>query len=167
LPLLSGSDTLEHYTLFTRGIVMGLDKKAARQGDKVKVHYRGRLEDGFEFDTSIGRDPLVFVIGENDVIPGFEEAAIGMSSGDMKTVSIAAESAYGPYNDELVVEMPREYIPEDIVPEVGVLLKLIDNDGQEIPVRVTDIDDDTITLDANHPLAGKILIFDIELLEIL
>jgi peptidylprolyl isomerase len=146
---------------------MSPDKKTAQQGDKVKVHYKGRLEDGLEFDTSVGRDPLIFVIGENDVIQGFEEAAVGMSAGEIKTVSIAPESGYGPFNDELVVEMPREYIPEDIVPEIGMMLKVVDNDGNEIPVRVTEIEDDAITLDANHPLAGKTLIFDIELLEIL
>jgi peptidylprolyl isomerase len=146
---------------------MSPDKKTAQQGDKVKVHYKGRLEDGFEFDTSVDKEPLIFIIGANEVIQGFEDAALGMASGEMKTVSIVPESAYGPYNDELVVDMPREYIPEDIIPEIGMLLKIVDNDGQEIPVRVTDVDDDTITLDANHPLAGKTLIFDIELLEIL
>lgn len=146
---------------------MSSDKSRAQQGDKVKVHYRGRLEDGFEFDTSVGHDPLIFVIGDNEVIQGFEEAAVGMSSGEMKTVTIAPESAYGPYNDELLVDMPREYIPEDIVPEIGMMLKVVDNEGHEIPVRVTEVGDDAITLDANHPLAGKTLIFDIELLEIL
>lgn len=146
---------------------MTLDKKAAQQGDRVKVHYRGRLEDGFEFDTSVGRDPLVFVIGESEVIPGFEEAAVGMVAGEMKTVSIVPESGYGPYNDELLVEMPREYVPQDIVPEVGMMLRVVDQNGQEIPVRVTEIHDEAITLDANHPLAGKTLVFDIELLEIL
>ena len=146
---------------------MSSDKRTAQQGDKVKVHYKGRLEDGFEFDTSIGHDPLTFVIGQNDVIQGFEEAAVGMGTGDIKTVSIAPESAYGPFNDELVVDMPREYIPEDINPEIGMMLKVVDNDGHEIPVRVTEVGEDTVTLDANHPLAGKTLIFDIELLEIM
>ena len=131
---------------------MSPDKKTAQQGDKVKVHYKGRLEDGFEFDTSVDKEPLIFIIGASEVIQGFEDAALGMASGEMKTVSIAPESAYGPYNDELVVDMPREYIPEDIIPEIGMLLKIVDNEGQEIPVRVTDVDDDTITLDANHPL---------------
>lgn len=146
---------------------MSEDNKTAQQGDKVKVHYKGRLEDGFEFDTSLDREPLVFVIGACEVIQGFEDAAVGMASGEIKTVSIAPESAYGAYNDELVVDMPRQYMPEDIIPEIGMLLKIVDHDGHEIPVRVTDVDDDTITLDANHPLAGKILVFDIELLEIL
>jgi len=146
---------------------MSSDIRTAREGDKVKVHYTGRLEDGSEFDTSIGNEPLVFTIGGNEVIPGFEGAALGMKTGEIKSVAIAPESAYGPYNDELVVDMPREYIPEDIVPELGMMLKIVDNDGNEIPVRITVIEETSITLDANHPLAGKTLIFDIELLEIM
>lgn len=138
----------------------------ARQGDKVKVHYRGRLEDGSEFDTSVGSDPLVFMIGSGEVIPGFEEAATGMAIGEMKTFSIAPEQAYGPHRDELVVEMPAECFPEDIVPEPGMQLKLVDENGDEIPVIVIDVDEESVTLDANHPLAGKVLTFDIEMLEI-
>ena len=143
------------------------DIRTAREGDKVRVHYTGRLEDGSEFDTSIGNEPFVFTIGESEVIPGFEGAALGMKTGEVRSVTIAPESAYGSYNDELVVDMPREYIPEDIVPELGMMLKIVDNDGNEIPVRITVIEDNSITLDANHPLAGKTLVFDIELLEIL
>jgi peptidylprolyl isomerase len=146
---------------------MSSDIRTAREGDMVKVHYTGRLEDGSEFDTSIGNEPLVFTIGGNEVIPGFEGAALGMTTGELKSVTIAPESAYGPYNDELVVDMPREYIPEDIVPEIGMMLKIVDNDGNEIPVRITVIEENSITLDANHPLAGKTLVFDIELLEII
>jgi FKBP-type peptidyl-prolyl cis-trans isomerase 2 len=146
---------------------MSSDIRTAREGDKVKVHYTGRLEDGSEFDTSVGNEPLVFTIGGNEVIPGFEGAALGMKTGEIKSVTVAPESAYGPYNDELVVDMPREYIPEDIVPEIGMMLKIVDNDGNEIPVRITVIEENSITLDANHPLAGKTLVFDIKLLEIM
>jgi peptidylprolyl isomerase len=144
-----------------------LIKNTAGQGDKVKVHYRGRLEDGFEFDSSIGGEPLVFVIGSGEVIPGFEDAATGMAVGELKTFTIAPENAYGPRRDELVVNMPRQYFPEDIVPEAGMQLKLVDENGEEIPVIVLDVGEDSVILDANHPLAGQALTFDIELLEIL
>jgi len=141
--------------------------RTARQGDKVKVHYRGRLEDGFEFDTSVGREPLVFIIGSGDVIPGFEDGTTGMSVGEIKTITIEPDQAYGEHRDELLVEMPWEYFPEDIVPEVGMQLKLVDESGEEIPVTVVNVDEEAVTLDANHPLAGHRLTFDIELLEIM
>ena len=143
-----------------------LTKKTAQLGDTVKVHYRGRLDDGFEFDTSIGGEPLIFSIGTGEVIQGFEEAATGMAVGELKTFTVAPEHAYGPHRKELVVEMPMEYFPEDIVPEAGMQLKLVDENGEEIPVVVIDVDDEIVTLDANHPLAGKALTFDIEVLEI-
>jgi FKBP-type peptidyl-prolyl cis-trans isomerase 2 len=138
----------------------------AQQGDTVKVHYRGRLEDGFEFDTSVGGEPLVFTVGSGEVIQGFEEAATGMAVGELKTFTIAPEQGYGPYKDDLVVEMPAGSFPEDIVPEVGMTLKLVDENGDEIPVIVVGVNEETVTLDANHPLAGKALTFDIELLGI-
>ena len=144
-----------------------LIKNTAGAGDKVKVHYRGRLEDGFEFDSSMGGEPLVFVIGAGEVIPGFEDAATGMAVGELKTFTIAPENAYGPHRDELVVDMPRQYFPEDIVPEAGMQLKLVDENGEEIPVIVLDVGEESVTMDANHPLAGQALTFDIELLEIL
>ncbi|MGC9324381.1 MAG: FKBP-type peptidyl-prolyl cis-trans isomerase [Desulfomonilia bacterium] len=141
-------------------------ERTIKPGDTIKVHYTGRLEDGKEFDTSVGRSPLVFTIGANEVIQGFEDATIGMSVGEMKTISIEPSNAYGVYNEDLVIDMPVEYFPEDIVAEIGMLLKIIDHDGHEVPVVVTDILDDSIRLDANHPLAGKTLIFDIEILDI-
>ncbi|HPC47840.1 MAG TPA: FKBP-type peptidyl-prolyl cis-trans isomerase [Deltaproteobacteria bacterium] len=141
--------------------------RTAQQGDKIKVHYRGRLEDGFEFDSSVGREPLVFVIGSGEVIPGFEEGARGMSVGELKTVTVEPDQAYGPHREELLVEMPWEYFPEDIVPEKGMHLKLVDESGDEIPVVVVEVDEEAVTLDANHPLAGHTLTFDIELLDIL
>jgi len=143
-----------------------LINKTAQQGDTVKVHYRGRLEDGFEFDTSVGGEPLVFMIGSGEVIQGFEEAATGMAVGELKTFTIAPEQGYGAYKDELVVEMPADSFPEDIVPEVGMTLKLVDENGEEIPVVVIEVNEETVTLDANHPLAGKELTFDIEVLGI-
>ncbi|HVN72097.1 MAG TPA: peptidylprolyl isomerase [Desulfomonilia bacterium] len=143
-----------------------LINRTAQMGDTVKVHYRGRLDDGFEFDTSIGGDPLVFKIGSGEVIQGFEEAASGMAVGELKTFTVAPENAYGPHRDDLVVEMPMEYIPKDIVPEAGMQLKLVDENGDEIPVIVIDVDNEIVTLDANHPLAGKALTFDIEILDI-
>jgi len=143
-----------------------LINKTAQQGDTVKVHYRGRLEDGFEFDTSVGGDPLVFTIGSGEVIQGFEEAATGMAVGEMKTFTIDPQNAYGPHRDELVVEMPLGSFPDDIVPEAGMQLKLVDENGEVIPVVVLDVDEESVTLDANHPLAGKALTFDIEVLDI-
>lgn len=143
-----------------------LINKTAQQGDTVKVHYRGRLEDGFEFDTSVGGEPLVFIIGSGEVIQGFEEAATGMSVGELKTFTIAPDQGYGAYKDELVVEMPADSFPEDIVPEAGMTLKLVDENGDEIPVIVVEVNEKTVTLDANHPLAGKELTFDIEVLDI-
>jgi FKBP-type peptidyl-prolyl cis-trans isomerase 2 len=143
-----------------------LINKTAQQGDTVKVHYRGRLEDGFEFDTSVGGEPLVFIIGSGEVIQGFEEAATGMSVGELKTFTVAPDQGYGAYKDELVVEMPADSFPEDIVPEAGMTLKLVDENGDEIPVVVVEVNEKTVTLDANHPLAGKELTFDIEVLDI-
>lgn len=144
-----------------------LINRTAQQGDRVKVHYQGMLDDGFEFDSSVGGEPLVFVIGSGDVIPGFEGGAQGMAVGELRTVTIGPDEGYGPHRQELVVDMPWEYFPEDIVPEVGMQLKLVDESGDEVPVVVVDVDDETVTLDANHPLAGKTLTFRIELLEIL
>ncbi len=137
-----------------------------KNGDTVKVHYTGRFEDGMVFDSSVGGDPLEFKLGGNEVIPGFEEAAVGMNIGDKKTVSIKPEEAYGPYNDNLVVEMPKEHFPEDISPELGMRLIIVDNNGEELPVVVSEIQDESVRLDANHPLAGKTLVFDIELVEV-
>ncbi|HNQ86561.1 MAG TPA: peptidylprolyl isomerase [Deltaproteobacteria bacterium] len=144
-----------------------LINKTAQEGDRVKVHYRGRLEDGFEFDTSVGGEPLVFVIGSGEVIPGFEGGARGMSVGELKTVTVEPGEGYGQHRQELVVEMPLESFPEDIVPEVGMQLKLVDENGEEVPVLVVNVDEETVTLDANHPLAGMTLTFEIELLEII
>jgi peptidylprolyl isomerase len=138
----------------------------AQRGDKVKVHYTGRFEDGTIFDSSEGQAPLEFTIGEGQVIPGFENAVIGMNPGDKKTEKIPADQAYGDHSDDMIVTVDRDQIPLDIMPEVGQQLQLHNPSGQAIPVIVTDVSDSSITLDANHPLAGQDLTFDIELVSI-
>ena len=138
----------------------------AKDGDTVKVHYTGKLEDGTVFDTSIERDPLQFTIGEGQLIPGFEQAVVGMSPGESKTVEIPADEAYGPYREELVMVVDRDQLPEDLQPEVGQQLQIRQPDGQTILVKVIDVSESSVTLDANHPLAGKDLTFDIELVEV-
>ncbi len=138
----------------------------AKIGDTVKVHYTGRLEDGTVFDSSLNREPLQFTIGAGELIPGFEESVIGMEVGEKKTVTIPPEKAYGSHLEELVIKIEKERIPEDINPEVGQQLEIKQPDGRTIPVVVTDISETHITLDANHPLAGESLTFDIELVEI-
>ncbi len=138
----------------------------AKSGDKVEVHYTGRLTDGTVFDSSEGRAPLQFTVGEGQVIPGFEQAVIAMSVGDKKTVEIPADQAYGPAQNELVMPVPRDQFPPEIVPEVGQKLQVGHPSGQTLVVTVTDVKDDIVTLDANPPLAGKDLVFDIELVAI-
>ncbi|HEY9616358.1 MAG TPA: peptidylprolyl isomerase [Microcoleaceae cyanobacterium] len=139
----------------------------AKQGDTVKVHYTGKLEDGTVFDSSADRDPLEFTIGTGTIIPGFEQAVVGMSPGESKTEVIAPDMAYGPYLQEMVVVVDRAQIPEEIEPEVGQQLHIQhDSTGQLIPVVITDVSGSAVTLDANHPLAGEDLTFDIKLVEI-
>lgn len=137
-----------------------------KTGDTVKVNYTGTLDDGSVFDTSTGRDPLEFKIGEGQVISGFEQAVIGMITGESRTTKILAEDAYGPHRKEMVIVVERGKLPQDLNPEVGVQLEVRRPDGHFFPVLVTDVSDGDITLDANHPLAGKDLTFNIELVEI-
>lgn len=139
----------------------------AESGDTVRVHYNGRLEDGTEFDSSVGREPLQFTLGEGSMIPGFEKAVIGMSLGQWKTVEIPADEAYGPYREELVLVVDRGELPPDLEPEVGQQLQMRQTDGPVIPVTVIEVSESSVTLDANHRLAGKDLIFEIQLVEIL
>jgi peptidylprolyl isomerase len=138
----------------------------AKNGDTVKIHYTGKLGDGTTFDTSADRDPLEFKLGQGEVIPGFEEAVVGMEPGESKSIQIAAEDAYGPHHDELVTAVGREKFPPDMNVQVGQQLELQSTDGRRRVVMVTDVTDSSVTLDANHPLAGKDLTFDIELVEI-
>ncbi len=138
----------------------------AKQGDTVNVHYTGKLEDGTIFDSSRSRKPLQFTIGKGQVITGFEQAVIGMSIGESKTAKIPVDHAYGPHRDDRVVTMERTQLPSGFNPLVGQRLELTQTDDQRILVTVAAINDTSLTLDANHPLAGKELTFDIELLKI-
>jgi len=138
----------------------------AANGDTVKVHYRGILDDGSEFDSWHGRGPLTITIGGGEVIPGFELAPVGMAPGDSKIVTLPAEAAYGKHRTELVREVERAQIPEEIVLEVGGVLQATAPDGQIVRLTVTEFNAETVTLDANHPLAGKNLTFDLQLVEI-
>ena len=138
----------------------------AQTGDNVKVHYTGKLEDGTVFDSSREGDPLGFTLGEGQVIPGFENAVIGMEAGQSNTATLAPDQAYGPRRDDLVIEIGKDQVPEGLDPQVGQNLQLTMQDGSPLPVVVTDVSGDTITLDANHPLAGQTLVFDIELVEV-
>jgi peptidylprolyl isomerase/FKBP-type peptidyl-prolyl cis-trans isomerase SlpA len=138
----------------------------AKEGDEVQVHYTGKLEDGTVFDTSQDGDPLSFTIGENRVIPGFESAVVGMEPGDTKTTEIEPEQAYGEHRDDMVMELDRDQIPENVEPDVGQQLQLRLENGQTVPVLITALGEETVTIDANHPLAGRTLIFEIELIDV-
>jgi len=138
----------------------------AKNGDSVKIHYTGTLENGEEFDSSKDREPLAFVLGEGNVIPGFENGVMGMEEGDSKNITIPPEEAYGIKNNELIVEVDRSEFPENITPSVGLQLQMMQQNGNPINVMVTALDDNKVMLDANHPLAGQTLIFDIKLVEI-
>lgn len=133
-----------------------------KQGDTVKVHYTGKFDDGTVFDTSCDRDPLEFAVGQGQVIPGFEQAVDGMSIGETKTVKIAAAQAYGEHDEAMVMEVDRSEFPADLYPEVGDQLQMTQPDGDSFVVSVTKADEKCVTLDANHPLAGKDLTFDIK-----
>ena len=138
-----------------------------KQGDRVKVHYTGKLDDGKVFDSSNGREPLQFTIGEGQVIVGFEEAVLGMSPGESKLAKIPVEKAYGPYRAEMVRVFEKSQFPPDMNPEVGQRLQLNQPDGRLLVVTVKEVLESKVALDANHPLAGKDLAFEIELVEIL
>ncbi len=139
----------------------------AKQGDTVNVHYTGKLEDGTVFDTSAGREPLQFKIGGSEVIPDFEQAVVGMNPGESKTFKIPHQRAYGPHREEMMLVAGRDKFPQDFQPEVGQQLQLRRDDGQMFLVRVAELSETSVTLDANHPLAGKDLIFDVQLVEVM
>ena len=138
----------------------------AKDGSTVKVHYTGKLEDGTVFDTSVDSEPLEFTLGDGSLIPGFEDAVRGMKVGQSKEVTIPADKAYGQRRDELVMVIDRAQLPKDLAPEVGQQLQMQQLDGRTAVVVVTEVSDTTITVDANHRLAGKTLIFEIEVVEI-
>jgi peptidylprolyl isomerase len=137
-----------------------------KTGDTVRVHYHGRLNNGNTFDSSEGRDPLEFKVGTGSVIKGFDNGVLEMTVGEKRTLNIPVEEAYGPKSDELIMDFPKANIPADLNPEVGMELQMSNPQGQVFPVKVAAIGAEFITLDANHPLAGEPLIFDIELVEI-
>ncbi len=138
----------------------------AKVGDKVSVHYTGKLEDGTVFDSSDGREPLEFEIGTSSVIPGFEHAIVGMAPGESKTATVPADQAYGQREQGKVVEVERGQLPPDLDLRVGQRLKLTDQQQNSTYVTVAEMNEAAVKLDANHPLAGKDLTFDIELVEI-
>lgn len=160
---------VETSTFTEKLFIFNIQKKnmlQAKSGDTVKVHYSGRLTDGTTFDSSDGRDPLEFKVGNGDVIKGFDEGVSGMSVGEKKTVHIPADEAYGQKDEDRIVEFPKANFPPDMEPEVGMQLNMTNGSGQVIPVIILEVGEETVILDANHPLAGQDLIFDIELVDI-
>jgi peptidylprolyl isomerase len=141
----------------------------AKEGDKVRVHYEGQLSDGTIFDSSLAREPIEFTLGQDTVIPGFEQAVIGMEVGESKDVSIPPEDGFGEYSEDLVVNIEKSILPPDINPELGMQLEVSSEDEEETPrvFTIAEMAEDSITLDGNHPLAGKEIAFKITLLEIL
>lgn len=137
-----------------------------KKNDKIKVHYTGTLKSGEQFDSSVDREPLEFVVGAGQMIKGFDEAVEGMMLHEKKTVTLAPEMAYGPVFDQLISVVEKNNLPTDMNPQVGQSLVATAPDGSQTRVQVTQVDVETITIDANHPLAGKELVFDIELVEI-
>jgi FKBP-type peptidyl-prolyl cis-trans isomerase 2 len=139
----------------------------AKDGDTIKFHYSGKFEDGTEFDSSRNEDPLEITLGGGQLIPGLEEGLFGMVVGDKETVTIAPEEGYGAFREELILKINRDEFPKDVTPKVGQQLRLQKPDNPPFTVLIVEVNDDNIILDANHPLAGKTLIFDVELMEIL
>lgn len=137
-----------------------------QNGDKVKVHYHGKLRSGETFDSSEGREPLEFTVGGGQVIPGFDQGVMGMTVGDKRTVEIDVQNAYGEKSQEMIIEFPKNQFPEDMNPEVGMQLMMNNGQGRQFPVTIAEVKEESVMLDANHPLAGQDLIFDIELVEI-
>jgi peptidylprolyl isomerase len=137
-----------------------------KTGDTVRVHYHGKLTNGTTFDSSEGREPLEFQVGSGQVIKGFDDAMIDMNIGDKKTVNIPVENAYGNRTDDMMMEYPLTEFPADMKPEVGMELHMSDNMGNVFPVVITEIKPEAVVLDANHPLAGEDLVFEIELVSI-
>jgi peptidylprolyl isomerase len=137
-----------------------------KQGDEVKVHYTGKLDDGTVFDSSQGREPISFKVGEGQVIPGFENAVEGMEVGESKTVTIPSEQAYGPRREDMVVTVEKDKFPDGVDPEEGQRFQVGSSEGQSVPAVVTDVSGEEVTLDANSPLAGQDLTFEIEVVEV-
>ena len=138
----------------------------AKSGDTVRIHYTGTLDDGTQFDSSDGRDPLEFALGGGQVIPGFDSAVDGMAVGENKSVTIQPDQAYGERHEQLVQQVPKSVLPQDMEPAVGMQLQSQSPEGQVMNLVITEVADETITVHANHPLAGQALTFAIELVEI-
>lgn len=137
-----------------------------QKGDTVNVHYHGRLADGTTFDSSEGREPLQFTAGSGQVIKGFDDAVMGMQAGEKKSVNIPVADAYGERNEDMIMEYPISDFPADMKPEVGMELQMGDDSGNVFPVVIVEVNAETVMLDANHPLAGQDLIFDVELVSV-
>ncbi|MCW3079252.1 peptidylprolyl isomerase [Segetibacter sp.] len=137
-----------------------------KSGDTVRVHYHGKLTDGTTFDSSEGREPLEFEVGSGNVIAGFDSGVTGMQVGEKKTINIPADEAYGQKQEDLLMEFPLDRFPADMQPEIGMQLNMSNGGGQNFPVVITEVREDSVVLDANHPLAGEELTFDLELVEI-
>jgi len=140
--------------------------QSVKKGDTVKIHYTGRIKDGQVFDSSKEREPIEFEIGSGRVIAGVDKGVIGMKPGEKKEVTVPPQEGYGEYEQKLLIDVPMDKMPEDIKPEVGMRLQIVNDMGQPLPVLVTEVNDESVKLDANHPLAGKDLVFNIELVEI-
>jgi len=138
----------------------------ASNGDNVKVHYTGKRPDGSIFDSSEGREPLAFTLGQGSMIPGFEKGVLGMAVGDKKSVTFPAAEGYGERREELMIKVPLTQLPDDIKPEIGMTLSMSQPNGQQVPVKITELTDTDITLDANHDLAGIELTFELDLVSI-
>jgi peptidylprolyl isomerase len=138
----------------------------AQNGDQVKVHYHGRLTTGETFDSSTGREPLEFTVGSGMVIKGFDDGVSGMAVGEKKTINIPVDEAYGPVNEQMVFNVPKAQLPPDLVPEPGMQLMMHAGGGQQLPVVITEVQEEQVIIDGNHPLAGKDLVFELELMEI-
>jgi len=145
--------------------MIGVDNMAIKKGDKIKVHYTGKLDDGTVFDSSDGRDPLEFEVGSGQIIKGFDEAVIGMEKDQEKEIKLPSDQAYGQIDQDLLKKIPKDKLPKDQEPKPGMVLGIQTPDGQQIPAKITEVDDKDITIDLNHPLAGKNLNFNIKIVE--
>jgi FKBP-type peptidyl-prolyl cis-trans isomerase 2 len=150
----------------TNSNTKGVPMRKSQDGDTVKVHYTGKVKDGEVFDSSREREPLEVTIGQNQVIPGFENALKDLSVGETRQITLAPEDAYGPYREDMIVKVDRSRFPENVDPQIGQRFQVQSADGSPLTVMVKDTADDGVTLDANHPLAGKDLEFDLEMVEI-
>ena len=146
--------------------ITGCAAGGAKNGDSVYVHYTGRLADGTVFDSSVDGEPLGFTLGNEEMIPGFENAVLGMKVSEKKTVNIAAKDAYGPRDETMTAEIGRDKLPAGMVPEEGQQLQMRSPNGATMVVTITNVTETTITIDGNHPLAGKDLTFELELVDI-